>query len=144
MRGKAYISLQRRIQRVPALHVSQLFAAGTLPSAPPEIVAASRVPESRDPTLAEFAALTWLLCGPLDAPCGVASYRDVFDHQTSSDVREIIHIAGSKRAVYELGMFLIADALPRRCIGTFDCENPMIAFVKRLGASVKRVRWESR
>lgn len=133
----------RTIQSVPALYVSELFRLGKLPSVPQDTITASRVPESRDPTLAEFAALVWIIVGPVHTPCGVASFRDVFDHQTSSDVREIIHLAGSRRAVYELAKFLITDALPRRCIGTLECDNPMIALAKRIG-TVKRVRWESR
>lgn len=134
-----------RIERVPALYVSQLLAAGKLPSAPAEVVAAARVPEHRSMTLAEAASLTWLLAGPIDAPRGVAAFRDVYDFQASSDLREVTHVAGSARGVVELVRFLIADAAPFRCIGCVDRSNlTMIRLLERLGILSKRVLWESR
>jgi hypothetical protein len=141
------IPTSRAIHPVPALHVSELFRLGKLPSAPLDVIAAARVPERRDPTLAEFAALTWLLYGSLDAPYGVASYRDTYDYQSSSDVRETTHIAGSARACVELIRFLIADARAAGlcCIGVTDKSNAkMCSMLARLGCKAAQIRWESR
>jgi RimJ/RimL family protein N-acetyltransferase len=136
--------VNRRISRVPALHVSQLFVAGDLPGAPDDVLRAADVPERRDMTISEAAALTWLLCGPTEKPLGVAGYRDVYDYQTSSDVREVTHLAGSARAVVDLVRFLIADAKMRRCTGRMDAGNErMIRLLGRLGCISKRVFWES-
>jgi len=128
------------------LYVSQLFAEGKLPSAPPEVIAAARDPGHRDPTLAEFSALTWLLVGPVDAPYGVAGYRDVYCYSRSADVRQVEHIAGSRRAVVELVGFLIPDAAVsgRRCIGVMsDSNDKMAAMLLRMGCRSDRVQWES-
>ena len=136
--------MNRGISRVPALHVSQLFVTGDIPSAPDDVVQAAEVPESREPTIAEFAAVTWLLCGPTEKPLGVAAYRDVYDRQTSSDVREVTHLAGSARAVVDLVRFLIADAKPKRCTGRMDASNErMIRLLGRLACMRKRVISES-
>ncbi len=139
--------MSKRIQRVPALHVSQLFAQGALPSAPADVTAAARVPEHREMTIQEASALTWLVAGPVDRPCGVAAYRDVYDYQTSSDVREVTHIAGSKRGVVELVRFLIDDAheVGRRCVGVMDTSNTKMAYLlQEMGCGALRTRWESR
>jgi hypothetical protein len=134
------------IERVPALFVSQLLAQGILPAAPEAVIASAHVPERRDMTIQEAAALTWVICGPFHRPRGVAAYRDVFDYHVSADVREVIHIAGSRRAVVSLARFLRDDArtLSRRCVGTMDLSNkPMIHLLGRGGCAFRRIRWES-
>ncbi len=139
--------MDRRISRVPALHVSELFRHGCLPSAPDDVLAAVYVPERREMTIQEASALTWLLAGPVDRPRGVAGYRDVYDYQTSSDVREVTHIAGSKRAVVELVRFLIDDAreIGRRCVGVMDISNIKMEYLlQEMGCVTLRALWESR
>ena len=134
------------VERVPALFVSQLFAQGVLPVVPADVVAAARVPERREMTIQEAADLTWIVAGPFHRPRGVGAFRDVFDHHTSCDVREVIHVAGSKRGVVELLRYMDADARvhDRRCVGVVGAGNgDMARLLTRLGAVVSNRRlWE--
>jgi len=94
----------------------------------------------------ELAALTWIIVGPADHPLGVAGFRDVYCYSRSADVRQVEHIAGSRRAVFELIGFLIADAavIGRRCVGVMHEGNAkMAALLGRMGCRSDRVQWES-
>lgn len=94
----------------------------------------------------ELAALTWIIVGPVDAPYGVAGYRDVYCYSRSADVRQVEHIAGSARACFELVGFLIADAaaIGRRCVGVMHESNAkMASLLGRMRCRSDRVQWES-
>ncbi len=95
----------------------------------------------------ELAALTWIIVGPVDAPRGAAGFRDVYCYSRSADVRQVEHIAGSRRAVYELLGFLAFDAalVGRRLVGVMHVSNDkMAAMLHRMGGRSERVQWESR
>lgn len=142
-------SSSRSVERVPALFVGLLEEAGKLPSLPRFVDAHGEHAKARTATLAEVAALTWLVAwdGPkVDAngfrkPVGVGAYRDVYDYHTASDVREIIHVAGSRRACIDLVRFMMQDKV--KCVGCIGVENTdMFAVLKALGGEVTRVYFE--
>ena len=56
---------------------------------------------------------------------GLAAFVDRYDYHSSSDVREIVYLAGSPRSVAELVQWIRAEAhvVGRRCLGGFDLEN---------------------
>lgn len=139
--------MSRTIQRVPCLLVSELFSRGLLPSAPPAVVEAARVPSHRTMTLAEMASLEWWIVGSPEKPLGVLGARNVYDFHTSSDVYQVEHLVGTKRACVELIHFAIESARSRgrRCIGVMDESNAkMSTMLHKLGCDSVRRRWESR
>lgn len=140
----------RAVERVPALFVGLLEDAGKLPLLPSPIASLGQHGTHRPATLTEVAALSWIVAwdGPkLDAngfrkAAGVAAYRDVFDYHTSSDVREIIHIAGTRRGTIDLLRYMRAEAnaLGLRCIGSVDLDNTaMVAVLQQMGTLTRVV-----
>jgi len=130
---------RRAIEEVPALIIAALEAAGRMPKLSEHVERMGNVPGRRPPTLQEVAALRWLCLweGPVRfergtgeplQPQGVLAFRDVFDYHTSSDVREVIHLVGTGRAVYELIDFARSDAKAsgRRIIGAVDLANGLM------------------
>jgi len=139
---------RRIVQRVPALHVLALLAEGRLPRLAPDVDSMGVTGPSRAATLSEVSALTWLLCGPVASPYGVAATWDRFDFHTGTDVREIVHVAGSTRAVCAL-VTCIADQAKsegKRAVGVIDVENVAMGnALGRLGATkATRYFWEDR
>lgn len=143
----------RSIERVPALFIGLLEEAGKLPALPLHIERLGRTAKARAASLSEVTALTWIAAwdGPkIDGagfvkPVGVAAYRDVFDYHTASDVRELVHVAGTPRSVRDLVVFLRDEARgeKRRLIGSIDVENvQMAALLKRVGGEMTRVVFE--
>ena len=143
----------RSIERVPALFIGLLEEAGKLPALSTCIDRMGRTASERNATLSEVAALTWLVAWDrpkLDAegftkPIGIAAYRDAFDYHTASDIREVVHIAGTRRAVYEMMLSLrdSARASQRRLIGCVDIGNlEMAQMLCSMGGSVTRVMFE--
>jgi hypothetical protein len=142
----------RTIERVPVLLIGLLEAGGLLPQVPHPVAELPQRGARRDATLAEAAALTWLVAwdgpklagGGFRRAAGVASYRDTYDQHTSSDVREITHIAGSARSVRDLLHFMRAGA-PGRLMGVVDARNArMLAILAKLGAQrAERVVFEA-
>ncbi len=144
---------RREIERVPALLVGFLDAAGDLPRLPPSVEAMVQFGIRRDATLAESSALSWLIAwkgarrpGALYRQVsGVAAYRDCFDYPSGTDVREIVHIAGSRRATVDLLRWMVGDARAqeRRAIGSIDKRNRAMGDVLfRMGHRTTRIVWE--
>jgi len=145
----------RSIERVPVLLIGLLDAAGNLPLLPPHIDGLGRASRARAATLDEAASLTWLAAwdrpridakgAKIQKPVGIAAYRDVFDYHTGTDVREVVHIAGTRRAVYELMRTMRDQAriVGLRLIGSIAVENTaMAAVLKGLGGEMTRVVFE--
>lgn len=121
----------RAIERVPALLMGELQNAALLPRR-----YALEREAVRDATLAEQAALTWLVEWDLRTDLrsngfflhpvlGYAAYRDVYDCHRGEDMREVVHIAGSRRSVVQLLRAILASAheQARRVFGALDLEN---------------------
>ena len=145
----------RTIQVVPALFIGLLEAAGKLPRLPSAIATLGIGGDQRQATLRECAALSWIVemrGGVLDEygigdVLGVGAYRDVYDYHTSSDVREIVHVAGTRRAIVNLIEYMRAGAHEqgRRVLGVVDAMNlPMQRLLLRLDGRVTRVVIENR
>lgn len=132
----------RSIERVPALFIGLLEEAGKLPALPGHIERLGRNVRRRNASLAEVAALTWLVAWDQPKinvqgfvkPCGVAAYRDAFDYHTASDVRELIHVSGTARGVRDLVLFIRNEARKekRRLMGSIDIENLEMAEALKL------------
>jgi hypothetical protein len=144
---------RRRIEKVPVLVIGLLEAAGKMPRLPQHVLDLEQQGNRRDPALSEAAALTWLLLwdGPtlegadVARPAGAAAYRDVFDYPSGSDVREMIHVCGSRRAVIELVRHMRDDARAcgLRLIGSIDPGNvAMVHAMRRLDGIATRVIYE--
>lgn len=137
--------VDRRIRQVPCLHIAQLAAANLLPSLPNDVEAAMGM--KRMPTLNEASMLSWLLYGDVEKPLGVAAYRGAYDFMTGSDAKEIVHIAGTQRAVVELMRHMVEHAQRKglRVIGSVHLENrPMMALLSGLGYVRTRIVFEDR
>ena len=134
-----------RILRVPALHVCALAAEGVLPCLPPEVEAT--MGHERAPTLNEISMLSWLVYGDPMRPSGIASYRNTYDFPSGSDAREIIHVAGSPRAIVALTKHIVEHARKKglRVFGSIGFGNKsMMALLSHLGYSRTRVVFEDR
>lgn len=143
----------REVELVPPGFVCLLEQAGLLPHLPEEVVALKQAGTRRAPTLDDVAALSWLLewdgpklePGGFVRPAGVLAYRDGFDYPSGSDVREVVHVAGSRRAVINLLRYTLTEsrACGRRLIGSVDSRNaPMIRVLTALSVSPTRTIWE--
>ena len=91
----------------------------------------------------EWVAL-WDANGRVDADgfrdaAGLLGYRDEYDFHSASDVRSILYLAGSRRAVVDLLRWVRADARScgRRAIGSFDADNTALANVLRVIGDVQ-------
>ena len=132
-----------RCRPIAASLVSAIDAAGKLPR---PVFGFIRHPDSRDPTQEEAEALSWLTVWdrePTSGPEGIAAYRDVYDYHTGRDVREVIYLAGGRRACFDV-LHAMADG-PRRLVGTFDMDNQrLFRFVERLGGIPTRIYFEEK
>ena len=142
----------RQIEKVPALFVSLLKDEGKVPPFPrphDTTLFGYRAPGLQEMVNQEWV-VEWGLQGRVGAfgfnpVVGLASFRDRYDEHTTSDVREILCITGSRRAVIDLFLWLRADAarVKRRLMGSFDPDNAgMVALLKRLGGIPTRVVFE--
>lgn len=124
---------RRRIEQVPCLLIGLLCDAGKLkrPPVPP-----AGVRGYREPGLEDYRALTWLVQwegGPIDRSgmhdaAGAVGFHDHYDFHTASDVREILFLTGSPRAVHDLIQAVRKDAEDdRRVIGMIGVDNPGLA-----------------
>lgn len=142
----------RRIETVPALLVAMLSDLGKLPPIP-------NLPRAgalgfRQPRLADMEQFTYAAAwsgSVLDKygfrkVDGLATYRDVFDPHSSSDVRELCAIRGSRRAVVALVRYLrdTAEAQERRLVGMIERNDGGLAqLMARFGGKpMTRVAWE--
>jgi hypothetical protein len=143
----------RIVEVVPALLVMMLKDMGKLPGVP--------TPPTgqhfgfRSPMLPEMESVVWAATwggkhlaanGSFNPVMGLAAYRDIYDFHTASDVRDVVYITGTPRAVVELMRTLEAQAseLGRRLIGSFELDNDgMKRMMGRLGGRMTRMlRWE--
>jgi len=134
----------RGIEEVPAVLIDALHIAGLLPTLAPQIAALGQRGTPRTADHDEVANIRWLIAWQREVAVGVAAYRDVFDPHTSATVREVVHIAGSRRAVIELGRYLIEGTrtygLP--LVATVDRDNEaMRAVMACLGMVAERVTY---
>jgi hypothetical protein len=142
----------RRIETVPALLVVLLNDTGKLPPIPN--LPHAGVLGFRQPTLSDMEAFAYAAVwesAVLDEDgfrkvAGLATYRDVFDLHSSSDVRELCAIRGSRRAVASLVRYLRDDAEihDRRLVGMIERNDGGLAqLMARFGGRpMTRVPWE--
>lgn len=138
----ATLAPARCIEQVPASVVSILADEGKLPlpPSPPKVAFGYRRPNQAD-----IASLSWMVSwegwrfnerGDLKRAQGVLGYRDGYDWHTCSDVREIVYISGSPRAIFELVDRARSKAREqnRRCIGFVDSFTPKLhGFLSGMG-----------
>lgn len=141
----------RCIEVVAPLLVSYLHDGGKLPSIP-------NLPKPgklgfREPGIADMESVQWLIQWeslPLDKDglrrvAGLATYRDYYQMHDSSDVRELLAIRGSRRAVVDLTRWLRDDAEShaRRLVGSIErCDLGLAQVMARLGGKPEtRVPW---
>ena len=140
--------VSRPIQVVPALTISMLAASRRLPSRyslgpPPE----------RSATMREAQSLTWAVQWDASQPevdgfppvAGYAAFRDVFDFQRGADVRDIIEVAGSKRACVALLRWMCEEARERGLHGVgsvFFGNSVLQRALVRMGYRATRVVYE--
>ena len=125
----------RRIEQVPPLLVMLLNDLGKLPPIPN--LPRAGVLGFRPPTLADMEAFYYAAAwdgSVLDADgfrkvSGLATYRDVYDLHSASDVRELCAIRGTRRAVVELVRYLRddAEAHDRRLVGMIERNDGRLA-----------------
>lgn len=114
-----------RIERVPCMLIQTL--RDKIPPLPGDIAAMSFRAGRRNPTPTEAGAFTWVLAhrGEFDEIDGILAYHDRFDWHTSSDVREVIYVAG--QATLAMLKWLRANTMKRRLIGNLDTGNVRMA-----------------
>jgi hypothetical protein len=141
----------RSVQVIPALLVMMLYDLGLLPDIPnkPEPGALG----FRLPLLADMDAVKWLASWEgartdehgFRKVAGLASFKDYYAVHDSADVREILALRGSPRALLELVYWMRDDAeRHNRClIGVFSRFDDGIAnLVGRCGGRpTERVLW---
>ena len=137
----------RAIEEIPALLVMLLNDSGKLPPIPnlPQAgVVGFRRPELTDMQTLRYVA-SWdgaKLCKDgFRRVAGLASFRDVFDWHTSSEVRELVALRGSPRSCAALISWLIEDGLAncRRLVGAVQLGDAGLrALAERLGCAVTR------
>jgi hypothetical protein len=141
----------RRVLAIPPLLVMLLKDLDRLPKIPNE--PDPTVFGYRFPSLAEMEAVTWIAewesrqvddQGRFIRPAGLAAYRDVYDYHTASDVREVVLVAGSRRAVVAMTRWMIASARAsgRRLIGAAqhgEGGDSMVDIMESMGGRVTRV-----
>jgi hypothetical protein len=137
----------RTIEVVPPLLVALLNDAGKLPAIPNEPRAGAL--GFRRPTLEDMKTVKWLACWDgsrtdkdgFRKVGGLATFRDVFDWHTSSEVRELLAIRGTPRSTVALVNWLVADGLEhdRRLVGAVQKNDvSLIHLLERLGGTITR------
>jgi hypothetical protein len=147
------LAMQTRcIEMIPALLVMMLNDLGKLPDIP-------NLPQPgvlgfRKPELSDMEAVKWLAewCGPrtdkdgFRKVAGLACFRDLYEWHSASDIREVVAIRGSRRAVANLTIWMRDDARShnRRLSGSFERFDVGLAqLMARLGGKpTTRVLWE--
>jgi hypothetical protein len=137
----------RAIEVVPALLVSLLHDCGKLPPIPNEPTEEGFA--FRRPTLNDMQSVSWLAyweSSRVDQDgfrqvAGLAAFTDRYDWHGSQNVRELLSIRGSHRAVVELTRWLIAEAKRdgrRFCGAPAVGDKALIKTMERLGGVVTR------
>jgi hypothetical protein len=147
------LAMQTRcIEMIPALLVMMLNDLGKLPDIP-------NLPQPgvlgfRKPELSDMESVKWLAEweGPrtdkdgFRRVAGLAAFRDLYNWHSASDVREVVAIRGSCRAVVDLTVWMRDDAMShnRRLIGLFEkCDVGLAQLIARLGGRpTTLVPWE--
>lgn len=142
----------RCIELIPALLVMMLNDLGKLPEIP-------NLPHPgalgfRKPELADMERAKWLAAWQgartdkdgFRKVAGLATFRDTYDWHSASDVRELLAIRGSRRAVVDLTCWMRddAEAHDRRLVGLMERDDCGLAqLMARLGGRpMTMVRWE--
>jgi hypothetical protein len=132
----------RFIEEVPAVIIASLAVAGLLPQIPSAVDALDERPGRRDPLPHETANLRWFVAWEGGRSVGLATLRDVYDFATQRDVRQIMHVAGSRRACVELLRFIFdeADLAGLPVMGDSNIENAAwLDLMERVGGKKQRV-----
>ena len=142
----------RCVELLPPLLVMMLNELGKLPEIP-------NLPKPgalgfRKPELADMERVKWLASWEGDRTdkdgfrkvAGLASFRDTYDWHEAADVRELLAIRGSRRAVVDLVCWMRddAEAHDRRLVGLMERNDCGLAqLIARLGGRpMTMVRWE--
>jgi len=134
----------RRIDRVSAAGLALLEAGHYLPDRYGKSI--GRVPV-RQATRSEIEAISWLVLWEKSRVAGWAGFVDRYDPHLSDDVREVVMVAGSRRATIELLRFMVGEAraLGRRTLGAIDLGNTKMRDVLLLlGHEPTRVVFEAK
>lgn len=140
-------SRRRHIEQVPCLLIGLLCDSGKLVR-PPEPVEGGR--GYREPSIDDYNALTWLVQWDGDRvdrhglrkASGAIGYHDRYDFHTASDVREIVFLTGSPRAVHDL-LKIVVDNSDRRVMGMVGADNPRLSkMLDAMGFKVTRTLFE--
>lgn len=136
---------QREIQRVPPVLPTLLVEAGRL-SRPPSFTDTSAL-GYRPATPQDAAELVWLVAWEgtktdstgMRHASGALAFHDHFDWHTSSDVREIVFVTGSPRAIHDLIQHIRRN--DRRLIGYVEESLPELATLvtKLCGKQTRRL-----
>jgi hypothetical protein len=142
----------RCIEPVPALLVMMLHDLGKLPEIPN--LPRAGVLGFREPEMRDMEAVKWVAQWQGDRTdkdgfrkvAGLATFRDYYQMHTASDVREIVALRGSRRAVVDLTVWMRddAEAQNRRLVGSFERDSIGLAqLMSRLGGRpIPRLYWE--
>lgn len=136
----------RQILPSTAAAICWLHAEGSLPCLPGSLAWVGLAPHFRRPSLTEMECEQWHLCWQFGRPIGVLATLDRYDYPSASDVSELIHVAGTRRAVIDLVRFAAenARARHRRIVGSVANGNEtMRAVLLKLGARETRVVFEA-
>lgn len=143
---------KRRIEEVPSLLVVLLNDGGKVPPIPNE---PSGGVGFRPPSLFDMDDCRWIVYwagkrfdeSGFRPVAGLANFKDFYDWHTSSDVRELLSIRGSRRAIVELIRWTCNDAARenRRVVSSIEKKDGgLIGLVRRLGCTPSSTeKWES-
>lgn len=151
------ISASRCIIEVPLGTIRTLDRIGALPRLPQEITNAQVSPHRREPTPDDMICLRWLLviegkdtgwesAFQIPRVVGVGAFWNRYDFHSGTDASEIIHLAGSRRAIRELVVRIceIAKADGRHVFGSIGGANiELRRMLRKLGHCATRVTFEA-
>jgi hypothetical protein len=133
---------RRRIEHVSPAGMALLEANGQLPERHGRRL--GRTPQ-RPARIDEVSAYAWLVEWDGATVAGFDAYEDRYDPHTSSDVRDIVCLNGSRRAAYNLLKHIVEDARLRglRTMGAIDLDNvTLAAILTALGHTATRITYE--
>lgn len=136
-RGVQYVTLHR---------IAALEHLGLLPPLPINVRDLNLHGRERDPSHAELIPLEWAVAGNPFQPSAVMAIRTHYDYAYSSDVLEVVHVAGKRAGVIRLLKYAmkIAALYNVPVTGEIDLPNKEMARVlHRLGCRPERVRFTS-
>jgi len=136
------------VYQLPVERVCALQMRGALPLLPPHVEAWNQRRFRRPVTIADFAALTWFGFGRVDEsgtdPSAIMAFYQRFDHHTTSESLEVVHIAGSARGMRRLiqAIVRLGQHTHMTVSGELDVENArMMKFIANAGFWPERARF---